>query len=123
MTFNLSDLAPVLLGAFLRCACLLVVFIFLLRLADAFRTCDNPFEERIIKRMMTFAWVLLGCAVLMGVSFSGAFSISGPAIVSGFGRLNYSVNLAPIMISLVVLFLAMIFRYGAKLQQEADETL
>lgn len=120
ITFSPRDLAPSLFGEFARCACLLVIFVFMLRLAEAFRTCESPFEDGIVRRMTTFAWVLLGGAVLMGVTFdSGLFKGSGVL----FGGVNYSLNIVPVLIALVVLFLARIFRYGAKLQQESDETL
>ena len=119
--FSVSQLFPVCLSALIRCATMLVIFVFLLRLADAFRVCGSPFEDGVIRRMMTFAWVLLGGAVLMGLSFTG--SISGMGIYGGFGKMNYSVRFAPVLIALIVLFLASVFRYGAKLQKEADETL
>lgn len=119
--FSVSQLVSVCISNFLRCAAMLVVFVFLLRLANAFRVCESPFEDGVIKRMMTFAWVLLGCAVLMGVSFTG--NITGMGIYSKLGGLSYSVRFAPVLIALIVLFLASVFRYGAKLQKEADETL
>ena len=120
-SLSASQLFPACLSALIRCAAMLVIFIFLLRLADAFRVCESPFEDGVIKRMMTFAWVLLGGAVLMGVSFSG--SINGMGVFSKIGGLSYSVRFAPVVIALVVLFLASIFRYGAQLQKESDETL
>ena len=40
-----------------------VVFVFLLLAADAFRRCDSPFEDRVIRRMNVFAWVLLANAL------------------------------------------------------------
>ena len=119
--FTARDLIPVLLTGLITCAAMLVIFVFLLRLADAFRTCDSPFDEKVIKRMMTFAWVLLGGAVLMGVNFTG--SLNGMGIVDKFGGLSYSTRFAPILIALIVLFLSAVFRYGAQLQKEADETL
>ena len=39
------------------------------------------------------------------------------------GSFHFSLNLTMVFITLIVLFLTMIFRYGAKLQHEADETL
>ena len=119
--FSASDLIPVLLTGLIRCACMLVIFIFLLRLSDAFRTCDSPFDAKVIKRMTVFAWVLLGGAVLMGVSFTGR--VEGMGIVSGLGGLSYTTRFTPVLIALIVLFLTAVFRYGAQLQKEADETL
>ena len=119
--FSVSQLVPVCVSGLIKCAALLTIFVFLLRLSDAFRVCDTPFDEKVIKRMMTFAWVLLGGAIIMGFSFTGG--VSGIGIYSRLGGLSYTVRFAPAIISLVVLFLTVIFRYGAKLQKEADETL
>lgn len=120
-TLSASQLFPICLSGLIRCAAILVIFVFLLRLSDAFRTCDTPFDEGVIKKMMTFAWVLLGGAVLMGLSFTG--SISGMGIYSKLGGVSYSVRFTPVLVALIVLFLSSVFRYGAKLQKESDETL
>ena len=37
--------------------------------------------------------------------------------------LTITITLFPVLIALLVLFLTMIFRYGAQLQKESDETL
>ena len=110
---------------------LLVVFVFLKRLFDGFRHCDSPFSDDVIRRMTVFSWVLLGSAVLMSVaesignslinrSIDLSFTLNPTGVNSGF---EFSFSFAPILIALLILFLTMIFRYGAKLQKEADETL
>lgn len=131
VTFEVSRFGYAMLAGLIYCACMLVVFIFLKRLADGFRHCDTPFAEEVTRRMTVFAWVLLGCSVVSsvaegivnalmtrGVDFELVLNPAG--MDSGF---HVSVNFAPILIALIVLFLTMIFRYGAELQKEADETL
>ena len=37
--------------------------------------------------------------------------------------MSFNLSLNPIITALIVFFLCMVFRYGAQLQKEADETL
>ncbi len=129
--FRLIRLACAAFSGLVYCALLLVVFVFLKRLFDGFRHCDSPFSDDVIRRMTVFSWVLLGSAVLMSVaesignslinrSIDLSFTLNPTGVNSGF---EFSFSFAPILIALLILFLTMIFRYGAKLQKEADETL
>ena len=126
-----SRIIYALVAALIYCATLLVIFIFLKRLSDAFRRCDSPFSDEVVSRMTTFAWVLLIGSVVSSVAQSVAnsiisrstelsFSLNPSGLHSGY---TFSFSFTPILIALVVLFLVMIFRYGAQLQKEADETL
>lgn len=110
-----------------------VVFVFLLLAADAFRRCDSPFEDRVIRRMNVFAWVLLASALFN--LFVSLFSEIGGRIfyenIAGFYTANGIVESVlylitpsfPLVVSLIVLFLVRVFRHGAELQKESDETL
>jgi len=129
--FNLHRMVYAMFAGLVYCATLLVVFIFLKRLADGFRRCDTPFADDVVKRMTVFAWVLVGGAVVSSIAESIAnammqrsldlsFALNPAGLDTGF---EFSFNFAPIFIALIVLFLVMIFRYGAQLQKEADETL
>ena len=55
--FRLTRLATAAFSGFVYCAALLVVFVFLKRLCDAFRSCETPFADDVIRRMTVFAWV------------------------------------------------------------------
>ncbi len=81
--------------------------------------------------MTVFAWVLMIGAVLSSAaeavgnamirrSIDLSFSLNPADMNTGF---EVSFSFAPILIALILLFLTMIFRYGAKLQKESDETL
>ena len=129
--FQLKRLATAVFSGLVYCAALLVVFIFLKRLCDAFRHCDTPFSDDVIRRMNVFAWVLMGGAVISSVaeaignamirrSIDLSFALNPEGMNTG---LDVSFHFAPILIALLVLFLTVIFRYGAQLQKEADETL
>ena len=129
--FKMQRFVYIMFAGLVYCAAALVVFVFLKRLSDAFRRCDTPFADEVIKRMSVFAWVLLGCAVvasgaegianaLMVRTVDLEFSLNPGSFTDG---LHTSISFAPILVALIVLFLTMIFRYGAELQKEADETL
>lgn len=129
--FQVARFGYTMLSGLAYCACLLVVFIFLKRLSDGFRRCDSPFDDIVVKRMNVFAWVLLigSVAASIAEAIANALMMRGldlelslnPAGMSD--GLHLSFSFAPIFIALIVLFLTMIFRYGAQLQKESDETL
>lgn len=90
-------------GAAIYVAFTLVVVIFAGKLAKALETCQSPFEESVTKAMKHFAFSLIP-VVLMYIT-------------------QGSINLTMVLIVLAVIIFSYIFSYGAKLQQESDETL
>lgn len=131
MQLDLSRLSLAAFSGLVYCAALLVVFIFLNRLSTAFHRCDSPFDDLVIHRMNVFAWVLVGCAAAASVAEGLAnsllqrtvdlsFALNPSDMSTGF---DFSISFGPILIALIVLFLTIIFRYGAQLQKESDETL
>lgn len=116
--FGMRDALKAICAGFIAIASAIVSLVMFMKLADAFSTCRSPFDEAVIKRMNIFAWTLIVCSVV-GACAAGAAA----AAFSGFGNLDINVSMSPIFTALIVFFLCMIFRYGATLQQEADETL
>ena len=117
-TYGIRDALKAIAAGFVTVASAIVTLVMFLKLSDAFRTCRSPFDEPVIKRMNIFAWTLIVCAVV------GSFaSAAASAALAGLGKRSFDVSLAPIFTALIVFFLCMIFRYGATLQREADETL
>ena len=111
-------------------AATIVTFIFLMKLANEFQHCDTPFTTNAIRKMTVFAWVLLGIAILSNiasivlnvVSYSHFQMLNSGSILT----LLISKLLSPdfsVLAALALLFLTKIFRYGAELQKESDETL
>ena len=111
-------LAYGILAAIAKALAKLVVLIILNKLSREFKNCDTPFADGVIRWMTVFAWVLLGASV-----FSQVASSTAAAMIFPSGGVQVNLNLTMVFVTLVVLFLTMIFRYGAKLQHEADETL
>lgn len=96
-------MAGVCFGAAIYVAFTLIVVIFAGKLAKALETCQSPFEESVTKAMKHFAFSLIPA----GFTF----------VTEG------SINLTMVLIVLAVIIFSYIFSYGAKLQQESDETL
>lgn len=89
------------LGA-VYCAMFFVILCFAHKFAKSLEECNSPFEENVIKCMKNF-----GISLIPWVIFT--FVTSGSLILA--------------LIVLVIFLLMSIFKYGAQLQQEADETL
>ena len=117
-TFGIRDALKAIWAGLITVASAIVTVVMFLKLCKAFQVCRSPFDEPVIKRMNVFAWTLIVCAVVGSIAGAAA-----SAALAGFGNMNFNLSLTPIFIALVVFFLCMIFRYGATLQQEADETL
>ena len=92
-------------------------FFFAGLLFRAFAKCESPFDKLIITRMRLFAFSLLPW-----VTFSSIQSYLLAKFL-GNANINFSVNLAVIFTILVIFALTYIFKYGAVLQKESDETL
>lgn len=117
-SFGIRDARKAIWAGLVGIASAIVALAMFLKLCQAFEVCRTPFDEAVIRRMTTFAWTLIVCAVVS--SFAAAV---GSAALAGFGKMSFNLSLNPIITALIVFFLCMIFRYGAQLQREADETL
>ncbi|MBQ9807346.1 MAG: hypothetical protein IJM55_00580 [Ruminococcus sp.] len=103
-----GDVKPLVVGG---CFCItaflavtMIALIFGEKLAKALEKCDSPFEDSVMKAMGNFGKSLIPMAVFMVV-------LRGLSGVSTF------------LAILVVLLFIQVFKYGAKLQKESDETL
>ena len=118
VSFSLRDAMRAIWAGLVGIASAIVTLVIFLQLCKAFEACRTPFDEPVIQRMNTFAWTLIVCAA---VSCFARASVA--AILSGWQRISFNLNLTSVFTALIVFFLCMVFRYGAQLQREADETL
>ena len=88
------------------------------RLCNAFRYCESPFEKSITRKMSTFAYSLIPW-----VFFSTIVNTIGNFLLNGSPQFTIQINIGMIFIILIIFALVFIFKYGAVLQQESDETL
>lgn len=117
-TVYLKNLYILMLAAFVFMLAVYVSLIFAGKMCKALKTCETPFEEKVIKSMQKFGYSLIPWALLTSVveSISDSF-------ISGNIRIGISIDVSLILIVVVVIVLSYIFKYGAMLQQESDETL
>lgn len=107
------------------CACGLVLLatslmtmIFAGSLCKAFRDCQSPFEENVIKRMQYLAYSLIPWVALNSIAL-GVISYA----IGRTDGIALDLNISTVLVVLVVFALVYVFKYGALLQQESDETL
>ena len=94
-----------------------VTMFFVAGLCKALRYCETPFSEDIVRRIRRVAWSLIPWALL------GGNRHPMDVLTDGGIDLFVGVNLETVLLILIIFALSFIFRYGAMLQQESDETL
>lgn len=117
-SISLRDLGYVLVTAVITIAMTLVSLFFAGFLCKAFKECQSPFEENVIKKMRGFAYSLIPWVILNSTSRSMIDSL-----LNGKLNVRISLDITMLIIVLIILTLVYIFQYGAMLQQESDETL
>ncbi len=117
-SFTMRDVAGILILALVTLVMTFVTLFFVGALCKAFRDCQSPFEESVIKKMQNFACALIPWTIVATVTNSISDSVMNHKI-----SLRFTLDLGVVLIVLVVLVLVHIFKYGAVLQQESDETL
>lgn len=115
---SLHDLTYVLVMALVSVAMTVVSLFFAGFLCKAFKECESPFEENVIIKMRNFAYSLIPWVILGSMTESALTSVK-----SGRFDVNLSIDFTMLVIVLIILALVYIFKYGAILQQESDETL
>ncbi len=115
---NPNRLALLCFVALIYIAASFVVFFFVEKLCKSLKTAETPFSEDIITGMERFAWALIPwalvhtfCEGIMNNAFSQQINY------------HFGLGLSMILAVLLVFGLVRIFKYGAALQQESDETL
>lgn len=117
-TLDLHRLSYTLLPVLITLVCALVCMIFAGRLCKAFHRCETPFEENVIQKLQQLAYSLVPWTV-----FSSLADGTIDSLLTGQLRLYFNINVGMIVTVLLVFLLVVVFKYGAVLQQESDETL
>ena len=118
VTMSMRDVAVLLMIASVALVMTLVTLFFIGGLCKAFRDCASPFEENVIKKMQNLAIALIPWTVISTLTDSILTSLTTNSM-----QWSVSLDMGVILVVLVVLILVYIFKYGAVLQQESDETL
>ncbi len=117
ITISMKKIIISLVSAFIFLGAVTVLLYKVKALMKSLKDCETPFSEDVIKRMTGFANMLV-CVVVLNIIFSGFWS----TIVSRF-TYKPSINLGSVLLVAVIYILIIIFKYGAGLQHESDETL
>ncbi|MBQ8596528.1 MAG: hypothetical protein IJ409_01940, partial [Lachnospiraceae bacterium] len=104
-SFSIRDGAWAVVIAALALAMTFVTLCFISALCKAFRDCQSPFEENVIKKMRNLAVALIPWCIVSSVSDSTFNSI-----VNGKPSFSLSVDLGMVLIILVVLVMVYIFK-------------
>ena len=115
---NPSGLVIVLIAAAAILLLTMVVMIFIKKLCKSIRDCSTPFEQDVIKGLERCVWVLIPWVVVTGVAKNVM-----EGVLSGSRNLMFSVSLSTVLVILLLFGLTYVFKYGAELQTESDETL
>ncbi len=115
--FRLNTIRPALLSALVYILMTLVLAVFVGRLFQAFCVCATPFGQDVIKKMQQLAYALIPWAVI-GMVVEGIMRAA-----TGEGGFTFSVNLGYVAAILILLALVYVFKYGAMLQKESDDTV
>lgn len=118
ITFTSGNLFTVFLTVLASLTFSIVTLCFISSLCKAFKNCVSPFDENVIKKLQYFAFSLVPWVIMSSITNSVA---SG--MFSGNYSINFGIDLKMVFVILVILALTFIFKYGAILQQESDETL
>ena len=119
VTMNLSVLPCIFLAGSINIAMALVTLFFVGSLCKAFRYCESPFEENVIKKMQNLAISLIPWTIISSIADSFITNL----INVGNFEFGISVDLNVVLVIILIFVLVYIFKYGAVLQQESDETL
>lgn len=118
MQFNIRRLVYVVLAVLVQTVVNLVVIFFIGSLCKAFRDCTSPFEDNIIRKMHNLGYSMIPMVFISTITKS----VTSKPFSEGL-NISWGVDLTVIIAILIVFAIAYIFKYGAMLQQESDETL
>ena len=118
-TLRLESLSWIFLAGSLNIGMALVTLFFVGALCKAFRYCESPFEENVIKKMQNLAISLIPWTIISSIADSFVTNI----LKVGSFEFGISVDSNVILVIILIFVLVYIFKYGAVLQRESDETL
>ncbi len=117
-TVYISSYKWILFVGVLGCLTVWVVFYFAEKLCQSFKDCETPFTEEVSSGLAKLAYSLIGMGVVDMFSESGIDSF----MVNQF-LIDADINMVTVLLILCVFTLSFIFKHGAALQAESDETL
>lgn len=117
-TLDLGDLLGVLIIAVITLAFGIITVWCFGNLCKEFSVCTSPFDEKITSKMQKTAISLIPWALCSGITKSLTDSILKSKV-----SLVLGIDLGVVLVIVIIFVLVQIFKYGAVLQKESDETL
>lgn len=117
-TLDMGHIRIVLIFAIFALALVLVSMYFICSFCKTLEVCKSPFVDNMIRKMQQLAWALL----CLPFASSIAESIS-TSIMTGRLSIGLHIDMMEVIVILAVFMLTYVFKYGAVLQRESDETL
>lgn len=118
ISFTAKDFGVLMILASISLIMTIVTISFAQSLCKEFRDCTSPFDSKVIKKMQNLAISLIPWTIISSVINSTVDSF-----MKGGIQLSFTLDLGVVLVVLIVFVLVYIFKYGAVLQQESDETL
>ena len=116
ITISMKKIVIALILAFIYLGVITVTLFMVKALMKSLKECETPFSEEVIKNMTRFATSLI-CVVVFRTFFGGFWSSLST------GKYDFNINIESILLVAVIYILIIVFKYGASLQRESDETL
>jgi len=117
ITFSIKKIIVALIVSLVTLGTAVLALYMVKGLTKALRTCETPFAPEVIKRMTYFANSLIPVAV-MGMICDAIWT----SVTTG-NDVSLSLNVGSVLLIAVVYLMVVVFKYGAQLQRESDETL
>ncbi len=120
---SLKKLIGVIAVAAVNTVCAFITLLFAGFLCKAFKECRSPFEEKVIKSMRNLAFAIIPWVFMSSLSESIATAFFTGVFTGGNANIRLEPDFSVVFAVVLVFGLTYIFKYGAILQQESDETL
>ncbi len=117
ITISMKKITIFLAATFVYLLIVTIALFMVKSLMKSLKTAETPFTPEIIKKMTTFANTLI--AVVLARTIHGGFV----SLLTSGKEFNLSFDLSSILLVAVIYLLIFVFKYGAELQKESDETV
>ena len=114
--FDLNDALLLIVYGIVYVASIVVALFFFRALMKEFMACDSPFSDGVVQKMRNFAIALIPCIAVVQIMNSAINSVFSQSF-------NLDIDFISVAFVLIIFVLTMIFKYGAQLQKEHDETV
>ena len=116
--YEIDNIIKVIIGGIVYVAAIAVSLFMLRRLFKEFESCETPFTDVAVKRLYAFGFSLIPVILIGTVAEAMAQALLTPS-----EGINFYLDVGAIVAFVVTICLCTLFKYGAQLQQESDETL